>query len=225
MRSAAISVVGLAAVCLMIVAAYPFAEHAVERGLRLFTGEAPYFSRLFSPTAPASNIAIYGHMVIGGALTLLAPLQLVGPLRRRLPALHRAIGYSVFALALATSLGGTFYILTRGTIGGLPMTLGFGLYGVLVLLAAVQTVRYARQRHPQHRVWAVRLVILAMGSWIYRVHYELWHYLADGAGIQPDFTGPFDRVQVVAFYLPNLIAYEILRRRLRTSDLELPGSA
>ena len=89
------------------------------------------------------------------------------------------------------------------------MSLGFGLYGVLLGSAAVQTVRLARLKDPRHQQWALRLVVLALGSWIYRVHYALWYALTGGAYVEPGFTGAFDIVQTVAFYLPYLLVLEL----------------
>ena len=92
------------------------------------------------------------------------------------------------------------------------MDWGFGLYGGLMALAAVQTVRLARRRDPRHRLWAERLVILALASWLYRVHYGIWEIATGGAGSRPDFSGPFDLVQVFAFYLPYLAIHAWIRR-------------
>ncbi|MEI9977119.1 MAG: hypothetical protein WDO73_36755 [Ignavibacteriota bacterium] len=46
----------------------------------------------------------------------------------------------------AAGLGGLGFIAMKGTIGGGAMTVGFALYGALMVLAAVQTYRYARSR-------------------------------------------------------------------------------
>ncbi|MFK7753044.1 MAG: DUF2306 domain-containing protein [Sedimentitalea sp.] len=198
--------------CLLLLAVFPFAQHAIGRGLQM-NSVLEQASRLFHRGDNGSNIAIYGHMVLGGALSFLAPLQLIGPIRRRWPVAHRVLGYALIGLALVTGLGGCFYVLTQGTIGGLAMDLGFGFYGACMVLAAVQTLRAARARMPIHRVWATRLIILALGSWIYRVHYGIWTLATGGIGIRADFTGPFDLVQMVAFYAPYLLIYEVLRRR------------
>ena len=204
---------------LLVLVALPFAIYSVDRGLSM-TSPENLVSRLYDAAAPVSTFAIFAHMVLGGAITVLAVLQVLPVLRRRVPALHRASGYVVAALALTTALAGGLYIAVRGTIGGWPMDAGFGVYGALMALAAVQTIRFARQRHAMHRVWATRLVILVLGSWIYRVHYGIWDLVADGAGRTPDFAGPFDLTQMVGFYLPYLLIYEVLRKR-RVADTRL----
>jgi len=152
-------------------------------------------------------------MVAGGLLTVLVLLQLIGAVRRRWPRVHHVSGYLLAALALLTATGGLAYIAAKGTIGGWPMSAGFALYGALMGLAALQTLRFARARDPRHRDWALRLVILALGSWIYRVHYGIWYALTAGAASNDAFTGAFDRVQVVAFYLPYLALLELRLRR------------
>ena len=70
-------------------------------------------------------------------------IQLIGPVRDRFPALHRWLGRVYVASSLLAAIGGLVFIATVGTIGGTPMDIGFGLYGVLMTIAAVQTYRHA----------------------------------------------------------------------------------
>ena len=86
-------------------------------------------------------------------------------------------------------------------------------------------MRYARARNFQrHREWALRLFVLALGSWLFRVHYGLWFALTDGLGSTPDLTGPFDRIQVFAFFLPYLVWLEwYLRRKQPTEPAPIRG--
>lgn len=206
------TVINSAAVCLLLLIAAPFAFYALERGLALGSFHEQNPSRLFSMRAPFSNIAIYTHMVAGGLITLCAPLQLLVIVRQRWPFLHRALGYLTVTAALVTGVGGLFYILARGTIGGVIMDLGFGVYGLLMICAALRSVQLARRRDPMHRVWAERLVILALASWLYRVHYGIWEIATEGLGSNADFSGPFDIAQVFAFYLPYLLFHAWYRR-------------
>lgn len=212
----------IVAVILIVLGVWWFVEHSVGRGLRLGHPDERTTSRLFNEGAVLSNLSIYGHMLMGGLLTLLAPLQLLGVVRRRVPGLHRLLGYTVAGLAGVTGIAGLAYIAAQGTIGGPLMNAGFGLYGVLICLAAVQTVRLARLRDPAHRDWALRLVVLALGSWIFRIHYGLWHAFTDGAATTEDFRGLFDRVQTFAFYLPYLTLLEIYLR-VRRNRLAFPS--
>jgi hypothetical protein len=156
-------------------------------------------------------------MAAGAGITVLAPAQLIGPIRRRWPGLHRAAGHAVVAGSLIAGAGGLGYIGLRETVGGPLMDLGFGLYGVLLILCAVQTLRHGRAgRLAAHRDWAIRLFVLAIGSFLYRLHYGLWYMATGGLWSAEDFTGAFDRVQIFAFYLPYLALAELwLRRRRR----------
>ncbi len=192
-----------------------FVDHSVTRGLSLGDSEERATSRLFHAGSDLGNSAIYGHMVFGGLITGLAPLQLIPALRRNWPRAHHLIGYTVAGMALLTAFGGLVYLALHGAIGGAPMVAGFALYGALMGLAAVQTLRFARTRDPRHRDWAARLIVLVLGSYLYRVHYGLNYALFGGIGTNPDFTGPFDLAQNVAFYLPYLLLLELWLRRRR----------
>jgi len=197
------------AVCvgLLLLAAAPFAVYAVDRGVAVLGSQEQSTSRFFHAEQPWATIGIYAHMFAGGLITVLAPLQLVTGIQQRWPALHRVLGRFVAGLALATAVGGLAYIALVGTIGGPLMNAGFALYGVLMLLCVGMTVHFATQRDPRHRLWAERLVILALASWLYRVHYGLWEIATGGIGTRPDFSGLFDQVQVFAFYLPYLLIH------------------
>lgn len=206
-------VTNLLLVVALIAVTLPFAVYAMRQGLALTAPDAPIASRLFHAGQPVSNLAIYGHMLAGGLIMCLAPLQMLAVIRRRFPLLHHASGYGIALFACVTGIAGLWYIALQGTIGGPVMDLGFGLYGVLMVIAAFAAVYYARRRDPKHRLWAERLVILAMASWLYRVHYGLWEIMTGGAGSRPDFSGVFDLVQVFAFYLPYLFLHRLLWSR------------
>jgi hypothetical protein len=96
------------------------------------------------------------------------------------------------------------------------MNVGFGLYGVLMIFAAVQTYRHARARRWEaHRACAMRLFALATGSWLYRMDYGLWLTAApDHIWRRPDFHGPFE-VVMAFFYVPNLVIAELFLRARR----------
>jgi hypothetical protein len=64
----------------------------------------------------------------------------------------------------------------------------------------------------KHRLWALRLYALAIGSWLYRMDYGFWLLLTDGLGHTRQFSGPFDQVMAFFFYLPNLLVVEVFSR-------------
>ena len=114
--------------------------------------------RLYVPDALPTTIAMAAHLVLGAILLLLGPIQFIGRLRQRAPSLHRWSGRVYGVSALGAGLGGLVFVLGRGTVGGPVMSIGFGLYGVLMVLAATQTMRHAWcRRLDLHRAWAIRL--------------------------------------------------------------------
>jgi hypothetical protein len=200
-----------------------FVVYAGLMGIRGLTDPAPdTVSRVFADNLAVANMSIALHMLAGALLTVGAPLQALPVIRRRWPWLHRRLGYALFGLALATGIFGLGYILAEGTVGGWWMSLWFAVYGGAMIWAATRAVQFARARDfERHFAWATRLVILAVGSWIYRMHYVIWQAATGGAGSQPDFSGLFDRVQVFAFFVPYLLLAEVFlrmgHRRRRTA--------
>lgn len=192
-----------------------FVLYSAQLGWQGLTDTRPQdLSRVFLTDTPIANTLLALHMITGALLALGAPLQALPILRHRWPVLHRRHGYYIFALACGTGLAGLLYILMNGTVGGWWMSLWFALYGLAMLWSAANTIYYALDKDmSRHFAWATRLVILAVGSWIYRMHYALWFALTDGAASNPAFTGLFDRVQVIAFFVPYLLLAEILLRR------------
>ena len=79
-----------------VILALPFVFHAFSFGLRGLASDLSVQSHLFSPGHPTATTAIFAHMVAGAGITLLAPLQMLTPLRSRFPALHRWSGYTIF---------------------------------------------------------------------------------------------------------------------------------
>ncbi len=201
-----------------------FIWHAVSFGVVGLLGPLPD-SYLYVPGGTLGNGAMSVHMVLGGVITALVSLQLLPGIRARRPGLHRALGRGIAGAALVTGVCGLLYIALRGTKGGAVMDAGSILYGVLVLVAAVQTYRHARARRIlMHREWALRLFVLIIASWLYRLHYALWYIVTGGLWSElPGHTGAFDLVQNFAFYLPYLLLLElwyVRERRRRVSGME-----
>lgn len=179
--------------------------------------------RLHEAATPLANLAIGAHFATGGILLLLGPIQLIGTVRRAVPALHRWLGRLYVLAAGIAGAGGLGFILAKGTVGGAPMSLGFGLYGALMVVAAGFTYSHARARRlEQHRAWAIRLFALAIGSWLYRMEYGFWFLAFGRIGHTGTFSGWFDIVMAFFFYLPNLaIAEAFIRARRAASGTPL----
>lgn len=193
---------------LITLAVLPFGLGALDIGLSMS------HDRLFQPGDPAMATAgLAAHMVLGAIITVLAPLQIIGPVRRRLPWMHRTAGYVIAAAALVTSLGGLAYIALNGTVGGAMMSFAFAVYGLLLGAAAIRTVQLSRAgRMAQHRRWGLRLFLLAIGSYLYRLHYGLWYLMTGGYASTERFDGAFDLYMNFGFYLPYLAALELYFR-------------
>jgi len=197
-------------IILMYLMAAPFLVHAVELVTAALGGEATKKPYLFIAGGTLGNTAMVVHIAVGVALTALVPLQLVGVIRWRLTAFHRVTGVILIGLALLASIGGLTFIAIRGTIGGPVMSFGFSLYGVCVMTAAVRTFQTAlKNDRIRHGQWALRFFWLAIGSWLYRLHYVLWYLVTGGAWSRPDFSGAFDKLQNFAFFLPYLAIVQI----------------
>ena len=191
-----------------------FVLYSGDLGLRGLMSQAPgALSRVFRNDAVLANAAIALHMVAGALLTFGAPLQALPIVRRRWPDWHRRAGYGLFLLAMATGLGGLVYIALQGTVGGWWMSLWFTIYGLALIWAAVNTVYHAIAKDiRRHVAWALRFVILVVGSWIYRIHYAIWYAATGGVGSNTAFTGLFDQIQVIAFFVPYLLIAEAVLR-------------
>mgnify|MGYP000636095776 CR=1 FL=1 len=198
------------ALVLVAVSAGPFVAHALGLGWQGLRQGVVEDAHVFATGRWAPNLSMALHMWAGAVITALAPLQMVGPVRRRWPRVHRAAGHAVIATALISGLAGLIYIALRRTVGGLPMDVAFATYGALVIWAALMTLRHARTGDRlRHRNWGLRMFVLAIGSLVYRIHYGLWFLATGGAGVEEGFTGAFDLVNLWAFFIPYLLAVEL----------------
>lgn len=178
---------------------------------------------LHDPARPMATFALAAHFLAGGILLIFGPLQMFEGIRRSAPQLHRWLGRFYCGSAGIAGAGGLVFIALNGTIGGPPMSLGFSIYGALMVLAAARTYTHARAQHMnRHRAWAIRLFALTMGSWLYRMEYGFWFFLLGRLGHSSSFDGWFDIVMAFFFYLPNLLVAEIF---IRTRSDDRAGTA
>jgi hypothetical protein len=173
---------------------------------------------IYVKNAIVETTAIAAHFIAGAVLLVIGPAQIVTGQLGTVPRLHRIMGRIYAGAAMVAGVGGLIYIAVRGTIGGTAMNIGFTLYGVSVIVAAAAAFHYARLRQfDRHRAWAIRLVALAIGSWLYRLDYGLWLQAVHGGGHTPSFRGPFDAWMAFFFYIPNLAIAEIVIRGSQSS--------
>lgn len=223
---------GVVLVTLLCVSGLQFVLYiALTYIARLFDGDLQRWNNgflpgLYSPDNPGASGSIGLHFVTGAVVMVLGCIQLVPVIRTRWPVVHRWVGRLYVGTAVLTAVGGLGFIVLQRTVGGIMMDIGFGLYGLLMILSAGQAIRYARARDfDRHRAWAVRLFALVIASWLYRMEYGL-STLVDFDGRTVDFRGWFDFVMDFFFYLPNLVIAELyLRARRAQSSVAVRSGA
>ncbi len=147
---------------------------------------------------------------------------------RRYPGVHRWLRRVYASTAAITALGAPNYIVLHGCTRGITMDIGFGMYGVAMLVTAFQTVWHARaRRFDEHRAWALRLFSLGTASWSYRIDYSAWTLTIGGIGHLNSFKGVFDKLMDFSFFVPNLLVVELILRaeKRKRSDVFEGGSA
>lgn len=216
LRWASIVLVGVVWISSAIFGAYIIAYYGGAIPADTLTDWNATLPRLYEAETPGASAGIGMHFFAGAVLLLFGPIQLIWQVRAKAPAVHRWIGRIYALAAFLAGVGGLTFIAIKGTVGGMPMTVGFAMYGGLMVLAAVQTVRHAMARNIDvHRAWAIRLFALAIGSWLYRMGYGFWFLFAGKTGHTDEFSGWFDYIMDFAFFIPPLIVAEMFIRSRR----------
>lgn len=171
--------------------------------------------QLYTPTQPAAMTGMIGHFFTGSLLLIFGPIQFSSTIRKNYTAFHRWVGITYTGAAFITGLGGLVFMLILGAAGGITMLIGFGIYGILMMVTSVQTVRFAMlRRFDAHRAWAIRLYALALGSWLYRMGYGLAFQATGTKGMGINYNGPLDYFMDFAFFvIPLLIAEVVIKGR------------
>ncbi|GHB48971.1 DUF2306 domain-containing protein [Mongoliitalea lutea] len=177
---------------------------------------------LYDPNYIQATRGMALHFVAGGIILVLGSIQLLEWVRNRFLNFHRIVGRIYIFACLLTALGGLTFIFLRGTVGGPVMNVGFGAYGIAMLICSIQTIRFARIKLvEQHKAWAIRLYALAIGSWLYRMYYGFMFF----TGFLPlearEFRDPIDVFMIFFFWVPNLLVAEFF---IRSSTNKLPKS-
>ncbi len=199
-------------ICVIVLLSIPFAWHAVNQGIITIASEDARTHWIFDNSSIVENTSISLHMIAGGIITLLMPIQVLLGWNRMAMTIHKYMGYTFVALAFAAGLFGTYYTFSHGTIGGPVMNVGFALYGFIVMLSAFKTVMHVRSGDMvRHQQWALRLFTMSIASWLYRIQYGAWFMIHGGerVGVTSDFRGWFDYIQDFAFFVPALVLLEI----------------
>lgn len=140
------------------------------------------------------NVLLGVHLLVALVVTSAGLLQLVPWIRLRAAWLHRWNGRLFVVAAMVAAVTGVFIAFTRGAVAGDYMTAGNVLNALLILVFGAMAWREARARRvAAHRRWALRLFVVTLSVWFYRVGMMLWFGVHRAPiGHSDAFTGPFD---------------------------------
>lgn len=117
----------------------------------------------FAVQFAVSGVDVPLHFFIAGLALLVAPVQLVGALRRRWPAFHRQLGWLYGCSVLVGSMSGLS--LAMNAQGGLPGRTAFVLLALMWPVATAIGIRYAIAKDlVRHRQWMLRSVALTYSA-------------------------------------------------------------
>ena len=177
-----------------------------------------YLYRPFQTGNPfATQFAISGidvplHFFIAGLSLVLAPLQLSSALRRRVPAVHRFLGWLYTVSVLVGSITG--FTLALNAQGGIPSRVSFIAMSLMwPLFTGLAIWRAIAGDFAAHRRWMFRSVALTYSAVTLRL------VLGIGYGV---LQLPFIPVYIAAAWLGwtiNLAVCELLLRRPRVRAL------
>jgi tetratricopeptide (TPR) repeat protein len=161
------------------------------------------------------NAALAGHLLFAAVISASGGLQLVARLRSRFPAFHRWNGRVYLLAAFTQGLTG-LYLTTSGrrVLGDLSQRVALWISALLLIAFSVLALRSALGRDFRtHERWALRLFLVASGSWFFRVGLFLTLILFGPVGFDPDtFTGPLPTLLSFGEYLVPLALLEVYLR-------------
>ncbi|WP_395649695.1 DUF2306 domain-containing protein [Brevundimonas sp.] len=159
----------------------------------------------------AGNLVFAAHVLLAAVVTLGGLMQLVPPLRRRFPGLHRWTGRAFLSVACFLALSGFWMAIFRGAYLSMISAVAISINGVLILAFAALAWRHAiKRRFDRHRIWAMRTFMVVSGVWFLRVGLMGWIVLNQGpAGLTGDMSGPTDTVFTFGSYLIPLVLLEV----------------
>jgi hypothetical protein len=155
--------------------------------------------------------AVAVHLIFAVIMTVFGPLQLVPQIRARYPVFHRWNGRVFVLTAFVVSIAALYALIVRGPAAGIYNFLGFCVNAALIMVCAAMATRYALQRDfATHRRWALRLFLMASGTWLFRVGMMFWFAANQGpVGHTDAFDGPFDIIFSFAFMLIPLAVLQV----------------
>lgn len=171
----------------------------------------------------AGNFVFAAHVLLAAVVTLAGLMQLVPPLRRRFPTVHRWTGRTFLVIACVMALSGAWLTTVRGTSLSTVSSVAILIDGVLILIFAGLAWRHAvKRRFERHRIWAMRTFMVVSGVWFLRVGLMGWVLVNQGpVGMSGELSGPADIVLVFGCYLIPLALLELYFRAGRSDSAAL----
>jgi hypothetical protein len=158
------------------------------------------------------NSALAVHLIIAFIVSIAGPLQFIPQIRAYAPAFHRWNGRFYISAGVMTSIAALYMIWTRDTFGPDTLELSVSLNGVLILVFAGVTLRYAMARNIDvHQRWALRTFMVMSGVWFLRVMYACLGILTGGniPGSDDVMGGPTNLVVGYSSFLLPLAVLEL----------------
>jgi predicted membrane protein DUF2306 len=158
----------------------------------------------------AGNLAFAAHVLLAAIIAFGGAIQLIPQIRTRAIAIHRWNGRLFVLTALGGSVSGLYMVWVRGARINLMSAVAVSLNAVLIILFAGLAWRSALRREiPTHRLWALRLYLMANGQWFIRVGFMAWILSRRLVGIGGSFDGPFFLFWGFGSYLLPLAVLEL----------------
>jgi uncharacterized membrane protein len=179
-----------------------------------YHGWSKFITHGYVPGDTMGNLAVAMHVASAALVMLAGSVQLVPGVRNRFPAFHRWNGRIYMLTVVTLSMAGLYMTWIRGSVGGLLQHLISSLGAVLIWLCAAMALRYALARDfKTHRRWALRLFLVASGSWFFRLMFFLYMLVFGPVALDTTtLQGPLLTYMSVAQYLVPLTVLEVYLR-------------
>ncbi len=212
----------------------PFVYHAFTNGLDFVSDSQSGHPAFNQPGNLTALHLLAWHMMFGAMMNFISPLQVHLGLTHKKKSWHKAIGVSTIAIAFFGASVGTLYFslyYDSNMVGeGLPPFIyqPGTVYGVVMFYVIYKVIQSLVQRDfAVHKEWAIRLFILAIGSWLNRVMAGWWATTAVVAGesVLPSQMA-MGIINSWGFYIIPLAIYEVYLRLGRAGSFKnLPAYA
>lgn len=155
------------------------------------------------------NVSFAAHALLAGVTSFGGALQLVPRIRQRAMVFHRWNGRLFLVTTLGVSITGIGMVWLRGAKLDTVTAIAVTINGLLILwFAAVAWQRAVAHDGAAHRVWALRLYLVANGQWFLRVGMFAFVLIRGAMGITQGGMGPFLIVWSFGCYTVPLLVLE-----------------